>query len=252
MTGAGPVSLAHVLANAPWWLYIVLIVGLALHIGAGSVAILSGYGTVAVRKGEDRHRRLGRIFVIAMLVMASAAVTMATLLFRVRPIEVTNIAAGLLAAYLVTTGFMAVRRPEMTVGVVERIALAVALAACSLFLFWGLQATASPSGTFDGYPAIFYYVFAGFTGFAAALDVKVIRRGGIAGVQRISRHLWRMCAAFFFAAGSLFLGQQKIMPVWMHGSPVLVALAVTPLTVMVFWLVRVRIGRRFKTVPAAS
>ena len=30
--------------------------------------------------------------------------------------------------------------------------------------------------------------------------------------QRIARHLWRMCFAFFIATGSFFLGQQDILP----------------------------------------
>jgi hypothetical protein len=69
-------------------------------------------------------------------------------------------------------------------------------------------------------------------------------------VQRIARHLWRMCFAFFFAAGSFFLGQQKVMPPWMHGAWYLYVLALFPLAAMAFWLIRVRIGRRFKTAAA--
>jgi hypothetical protein len=44
-----------------------------------------------------------------------------------------------------------------------------------------------------------------------SMDVKVILRGSMTGQQRIGRHLTRMCAAFFLAAGSFFVGQQKVM-----------------------------------------
>jgi hypothetical protein len=54
--------------------------------------------------------------------------------------------------------------------------------------------------------------------------------------QRIRRHLWRMCFAFFIATGSFFLGQQRVMPVAVRGSPVLFALAFAPFAVMLFWL----------------
>ncbi len=64
---------------------------------------------------------------------------------------------------------------------------------------------------------MFYYVFCALALFFAALDFKVILQGGISGAARIARHLWRMCFALFFAAGSFFLGQQKVMPVWMRG-----------------------------------
>jgi len=46
------------------------------------------------------------------------------------------------------------------------------------------------------------------------------------------------------ATGSFFLGQ--VMPAFMHGSPVLVALGIAPLPLMIFWLVRVRFTNRFK------
>jgi hypothetical protein len=54
-----------------------------------------------------------------------------------------------------------------------------------------------------------------------------------------------MCVALFFASGSLFLGQQQVFPKALQGSPILVALAVAPLLLMVFWLLRVRLARAF-------
>jgi hypothetical protein len=73
--------------------------------------------------------------------------------------------------------------------------------------------------------------------------VKVIMRGGGVGESRIARHLWRMCLALFFAAAFFFLGQQKVTPPFLRGSPVLVMLAVAPLALMVVWLVRVRLTK---------
>lgn len=235
---ATPLSLA--LASGPWWLYASIIVGLALHIGGGSVGIITGYGAVSVRKGEHLHRQLGKAFSYAMLTMSSAAFVLAIYL-RERP----NIAAAIFAAYLVTTAWATVRRPEGTIGAFEKIA-ALAIAATALvFLSWGVEATNSPKHALEGYRDIFYYVFGGIASFLAMLDLKVILRAGVSGVQRIARHLWRMCFAFFFAAGSFFLGQQKVMPIWMHGSKVLLVLGLAPLGFMLFWLIRVRIGNRF-------
>jgi hypothetical protein len=112
-------------------------------------------------------------------------------------------------------------------------------------LGWGLQAAHSPTGLLDGAPPARYYVFAGFAAFAVALDLKVILQGGIAGVPRIARHLWRMCLALFFASSFFFLGQQKVMPAFLHGSPILYAPALAPLVLMAFWLVRVRLAGWF-------
>jgi hypothetical protein len=85
---------------------------------------------------------------------------------------------------------------------------------------------------------------------AGALDLTVIRRRGLAGPPRIARHLWRMCAALFVATSSFFIGQQKVMPAAWHGSPVLLALGVAPLALMAFWLVWIRLSRRFRPAPA--
>ena len=90
------------------------------------------------------------------------------------------------------------------------------------------------------------YVFAIVGAIAAAGDLKMILRGGLSGTARIARHLWRMSAALTIASGSFFLGQQRIMPAFMRGSPWLFAPAVAPLLLMVFWLIRVRLMTRFK------
>ena len=82
---------------------------------------------------------------------------------------------------------------------------------------------------------------------AAAGDLKMILRGGISGAARIARHLWRMSAALTVASGSFFLGQQRIMPASMRGSPWLFLPVIAPLVLMVFWLFRVRLMPRFKS-----
>ena len=86
---------------------------------------------------------------------------------------------------------------------------------------------------------------------AAASDLKVILKGGIAGAPRIARHLWRMCAALTIASGSFFLGQQKFLPVALHGSPLLFVPVFAPLLLMFFWLLRVRLTNWFKRPSAA-
>jgi hypothetical protein len=85
-----------------------------------------------------------------------------------------------------------------------------------------------------------YFVFATLTAFLALTDLNMILRGGLAGVPRIARHLWRMCLAFFFATSFFFIGQQKVMPVFLHRSPVLLVLGLAPLALLIFWAIRVR------------
>jgi hypothetical protein len=216
---------------------------LIVHIGAGSIGILSGAAALSVTKGGRRHRLFGTVFFVSMLVMAAMGAYLATLI----PQRGT-VAVGVLTFYFVLSAWVTVRREEGSIGLFEKIAPVFPLVvAATLFLF-GVQAKLSPAGLLDRAPALLYFVFAGFAAFVAALDLKVVLRGGVAGVARLTRHLWRMCFALFFASASFFLGQQKAMPAFLHGSPVLTALALAPLLAMIFWLIRVR--WRFK--PGAA
>jgi hypothetical protein len=221
-----------------------------IHVAAGGTAILTGYAAVSVRKGERLHRAFGNAFAGAMLIMAGVGVYLALSLRGLLPGQMGNVAGGILAAYLVSTGWMAAKRSDGAIGTFERLALGVVALLSIVFLYWGWRAATSAAGKLDGYRPVFYCVFSGIAALLAAIDLKVILTGGLTGVQRIARHLWRMCFAVFFAAGSFFLGQQKVMPPWMHGAWYLTVLAFFPLAAMAFWLIRVRIGRRFKTAAA--
>ena len=96
------------------------------------------------------------------------------------------------------------------------------------------------------------FVFAAVCLLAGLGDLSFILRGRLSAVQRLSRHVWRICIAFFIATGSFFLGQQDVLPAAWQRSPFLLVPAFAPFAVMAFWLVRVRFGRRFRpSLPAA-
>ena len=115
-----------------------------------------------------------------------------------------------------------------------------------------MQAASSASGLLDGAPPERYYAFAFLAAFAAAMDLNMILRGGLRGTQRIARHLWRMNFALFFATSFFFLGQQKVMPAFMRGSPLLLAPAIAPLLGMIVYLIGVRFERRRKRAATDS
>lgn len=243
---AMPQSITLLPHGTPGWIFAVVVAALALHIAGGSFGILSGYTAVFARKGGSLHRISGTVFFAAMLVMGTMG-----LILSIWIRQFGNIAGGALATYLVLTAWLTVKRKAGTIGRSEVALCSMAFATAGLLLYWGALATLNPKGTFQGYGAALYVVFGSFATLFAALDLKVILRGGIAGVARIARHLWRMCFALFFAAASFFLGQQKVMPAFMHGSPLLFIPALAPLALMFFWLVRVRYRKRFGESVAA-
>ncbi len=228
-------------SGSPPWALAILTLGLVVHIGSGFVAILSGAGAVAVRKGGRLHRRFGTVFLFAMLAMSLAASVLALVAVERGNLgQMANVFAGAFAAYLVTTGWLTVRRPANVVGRPEIAGLAGALVIAALVVFWLLPMTLGPGGKASGVPVAAPIIFSGIAILVSGFDLKVILKGGIAGTPRIRRHLWRLCLGLFVATGSFFIGQQQDMPAAVRGSPVLLMLGFSPLVAMVFWLFAVK------------
>jgi uncharacterized membrane protein len=230
-------------ADSPWWVAAAANLILFLHIAGGSVGIVSGFVTLLSRKGERLHRVAGTVFFVSMLIMATIGASASPFL----PVpQMANVVVGILTLYLLATSWVAIRRKDGGIGRFEKGGFAVALGVVAASAIFIRMAVNNPAGTIGKEGPQIFYVFALVGAIAAAGDLRVILRGEISGAARIARHLWRMCAALTIASGSFFLGQQKIMPAFMQGSPWLFVPVLAPLLLMVFWLIRVRVGRRFK------
>lgn len=208
---------------------------LVLHIGAGLTGITSGAATLAFRKGGRAHRLAGNVFFGAMLIMSGIGAIVSPMLDD--PISASM---GAFTFYLVATGWMTVIRGPGQVGRLEVGALLLGLGATASLLAVGRMGAMLPGGMIGGQPYAIGFVFGGLAAFAVALDARVILRGGLSGVARIARHLWRLCFGLFIAAGSFFLGQPQVFPAPLRGSPLLIILSLAPLGFMLFWLIRVR------------
>jgi amino acid permease len=97
------------------------------------------------------------------------------------------------------------------------------------------------------YPPWPYFIFGSVAALAFVGDIRMLVRGGIAGTQRLSRHLWRMCFALFVAAVSIFLARQQLFPAVLQKTGALVFLSFLPLILLVFWMLRVRFAKAYKT-----
>lgn len=214
---------------------------LSLHITGGSVALLSGTTALLARKGSLLHRRTGNIFFVAMLVMSGIGACVAPFL----P-DRGSAVVGAFTFYLTASAWMTVKRKAGSVGVFEKVALVAVLACVTVAFTLRLAAANSPTHEIDGNSAGTLFAFGSVMALSAVMDVRMILHGGISGIPRIARHIWRMCFALLIATVSFFLGQQKAMPAFLQGSPLLVALGIAPLPFMLFWLVRVRLRKEFR------
>jgi uncharacterized membrane protein len=239
-------TVLQVPAGSPDWAFVAADTVLMLHITGGSVAMIAGAVALIARKGDPLHRAAGTTFFLAMLLTASIGAVVAPFLTDgQRP----NTVAGVLTFYLVLTAWTTVRRQD-GVGSFAVLGFFVALGSAIAGVLFALEAQASPTGTIDDSPPQAFLFFMIVGGFAAAGDLKVILQGGISGAPRIARHLWRMCVGLFIAAGSFFLGQPQVFPPSLRGSVWLFVPVFTPLVVMLFWMIRVRLTNWYRA-PAA-
>ena len=216
---------------------------LVLHIIGGSLGVLSGFVAAFLRKGSRQHAIAGNVFVASMLTMASAGVFLA--IMKSQP---GNTLGGTLTFYLVATSWMTARRRTPETSLVDWGALLLVLAIAGVEMIWGLQAAISPTGMKYDYPPGPYFFMGSVATLAAVGDFRLLLRGGVSGTQRIARHLWRMCFAFFIAAASVFLARQHLFPEIMRKTGALIVLSFLPLAVMMFWLIRVRLANVYKRI----
>jgi len=173
----------------------------------------------------------GNIFFISMLTLASTAALLG------------NVFGGAITLYLVTTGWLTARRREGETTLFDWGALLFGLTVGVPILIDGLRIISGSIPPKAGVPVGMILFLGSVALLAAAGDVRMLVRGGVFGRQRISRHLWRMCFGLFIATGS-FLAQRRVMA--FLGGPKLMLLAVLPLLLMIFWLIRVRFTNAYK------
>jgi hypothetical protein len=214
---------------------------LPIHIAAGGLAIVLGAVALSVKKGGAIHRRIGLLFVYAMLVMGISGA-----ILGIRTGTIGNVFAGVMTAYFVVTALTTVRPESPWTRRINMAALAVAVGLALLDIVTGVEAFNSPRGMRNGVPFVMFFFLATVLSLAAIGDVRVLRSGAPRGRPRLARHLWRMCFALFIAAGSFFSIRARvatILPEPFTTGPMRALPIVLLFGAMFYWLWRVRSRR---------
>lgn len=212
---------------------------LSLHVALGSLAVLSGGGALAMRKGGAHHIASGRVFVLTMGLASLLGAVLG--LIKMEGFYIT-FHAGVLGVTLIASGWLTVRSPtlgrmSMVVGGVNILNTAGLIAA-------GIHALSLPEGQLFGFHAEDYFFLSGMAGIAALCDLSLLFRKTLPPQHRIARHLWRMCLGFFIAAGSAFTGPgASIFPKAAQKSGLLSAPELIIFLLMLFWLARTLLKR---------
>ncbi len=214
----------------------------AVHILGGAIAMIAGVFALCVRKGGRLHCLSGDAFVISMLVMGISA----GVLGAIRPGQTINIFIAGLTLYLVATAWLTTKRKGKVVGPPEIAALVVSLLLCAPFALIDFQIVTGvtlfkSAFKIEGPILIALCVFSAIMATAAIGDLRVVLSGGVSGIARVSRHLWRMCFALALTFGSAFTnGFARLLPGPYHVPRIFFAPQLLMLLVLVYWVVRVR------------
>lgn len=212
------------------------------HAAAGLTGMLSGATALAAAKGERLHRAAGTVFVLSMTLLGASGAWLG-----LAKGEIGNVIAGVLTLYFLATAWMAARRKDGETGLFEIGAFLLAAAGGGVAFLGAVVSVRDGTALLGGIPA---FGFATVVSLCGLLDLSVILRGGVSGAGRIARHLWRMHLGLFIAVGSFFPGQLQFFPDYIQHIRPIILLFIPPFLVvglMLYWLVRVRIGARFRT-----
>jgi uncharacterized membrane protein len=199
---------------------------LMVHIAAGAVALGAGLVLLVLAKGDDRHRRIGRLFGRMMVVVLIAAYGLA--LIRFSPFL---LAVAAFSSYLLAAGWRAARRRKPAPGMADRLI-------AGLMLGVGLvMAAAGLTGAVDGAARIVMPVF-GLLG--AALAAQDLLESGRSNADRIGRHLSRMLGALIATVTAVLVVNGDALGLPSVAAWLVPTVAVVPL--IVWWNVRLRRG----------
>lgn len=233
---------------------------LLVHICGGTLGLVSGAAALSFAKGSPRHVAAGKIFVFSMLTMAAGAVYLA-----IAKHQSGNIGGGIFTFYLILTAWLTAKRTEGETSKFDWAALLIPFALGVVTWISGFEKMRAPGPPSDGVPAGMNFFMGSIMLLAAAGDARMLVRHGVMGTKRIGRHLWRMCFGLFIASGSFFLGpanrplrllrsvgfRQELFRALLR-QEVLLFLAVLPLVLLLFWMVRIRFTSVRKRIPLPS
>ncbi|MCH2190881.1 MAG: hypothetical protein MK188_08160 [Gammaproteobacteria bacterium] len=188
---------------------------LTFHIFMGALSIVSGFVAIGSRKGQAKHLKAGKTFLIAMLAMCSSGAALS-----IWGGITLSLLVSVFTIYLVATAWRASTRFTQTVTWGDAFGLVLVLSLSIGFFYHGHLASISPSGTIDNIPIgpIPYYVFGFISLFAGLRDLIFILNIKRTSKQARPAHIWRISLSLFIATSSFFTGNPQVFPKWFNDS----------------------------------
>ena len=207
---------------------------LAVHIVAGSVALLTAAVALVTQKGGVKRVRAGRVYATSMTVVFLTAVPLAFL-----GSSVFLLLIAVFSFYLVFAGWRFARNYNGSPHIVDWAAVtAIALAGLGMLGYAVILARSGDSQ---------WVTMALFGGIALALglaDARFYRAANVRGARRIARHLTNVMAGTIATITAVVVVNVDTNPAWLGW--IMPTLLITPLIV---WF-NIRIARQRRNRPA--
>ena len=209
------------------------------HIVAGSVAIISGCIAPFTRKGGKAHKLTGLAFLAGILVLGLSGALVAWI--RDVPLSFLN---GLLISYFVVTSYNVIKHQPDSINLLDKIMALFAVMLTGAFIYYASKAANALGGELGGFGPEAFIAFGSVALICALSDIRFVLKGGLAGKQRLIRHLWRMFFALLMSTAAFFLGQSALFPEFMQKIELLLLPVALVLCNLLFWLGWVSIKSR--------
>jgi len=160
----------------------------AIHAPAGTLVLVTAVVAMFAGKGGVLHRKAGSCFTLSMMIMLVSGIAAGFL-----KESTDDMMLGAIVMYTVFTAWLAARHKEHETGLMEVIALIwiLGFATTAFFISAGWGEVAAP---------VAYLVWGGFAMLCALGDMRNLYHSGLAGNQRVIRHVWRIGFSLVWAA----------------------------------------------------
>ena len=216
---------------------------LVIHIGAGSVALLTAFVAVVTPKGGTIHVRVGRVYAVGMSVIFLTAIPLALL-----GASVFLLLIAVFSFYLVFAGWRFARNRSRRPQPVDWIAAAI-MGLTGLGM-WTYAVVMALSGAGNWVTLVAF----GFIAVALSVADGLFFNQGRPGKRRpaphlrIQRHLTNMMAGTISTITAVMVVNVSMNPVWVPW--LLPTIVITPL--IIWWNVRTALQARRRTAPAET
>lgn len=207
---------------------------LILHIIAGAVALLVGYSVIFIKKGGVAHKYLGRTYVVAMLALGLTGTYIA--IIRGVPLSMLN---GLVLCYFVLSAMNTVWQGANKTNNIDKALFVFVTLITTAFAWYSYKTTQVEGGELGGFAIQAYVFFGSIMALCCVADYRYIKRGGLSGQRKLTRHLWRMFFPLFMSTAAFFLGQAKLLPESLQRIEFLLLPVALVILSAFYWLIKV-------------